>query len=62
MVQFTGEAYTAGVEEVERDGVKLRIYSVAKTVADCFKHQQDRPGRGAGGPEGRPHPPQGVGG
>jgi len=39
MVQFTGEAYTAGVEEVERDGVKLRIYGVAKTVADCFKHR-----------------------
>jgi len=39
MVQFTGEAYTAGVEEVERDGVKLRVYGVAKTVADCFKHR-----------------------
>jgi predicted transcriptional regulator of viral defense system len=39
MVQFTDEAYTAGVEEVERDGVKLRVYSVAKTVADCFKHR-----------------------
>ena len=39
MVQFTGEAYTAGVEEVERDGVKLRAYGVAKTVADCFKHR-----------------------
>ena len=39
MVQFSGEAYTAGVEEVERDGVKLRVYSVAKTVADCFKHR-----------------------
>lgn len=39
MVQFTGEAYTAGVEEVERDCVKFRVYSVAKTVADCFKHR-----------------------
>lgn len=39
MVQFTGEAYTAGVEEVERDGVKLLFYGVAKTVADCFKHR-----------------------
>lgn len=39
MVQFTGEAYTDGVEEVERDGVKLRVYGVAKTVADCFKHR-----------------------
>jgi len=39
LVQFTGDAYTAGIEEVERDGVKLRIYGVAKTVADCFKHR-----------------------
>jgi predicted transcriptional regulator of viral defense system len=39
MVQFTGEAYSAGVDEVERDGIKLRVYSAAKTVADCFKHR-----------------------
>lgn len=39
MVQFTGEAYTAGIEEVERDGAKLRVYGVAKTVADCFKYR-----------------------
>jgi predicted transcriptional regulator of viral defense system len=39
MVQFTGEAYRAGVEEVERDGATLRVYSVAKTVADCFKYR-----------------------
>ena len=39
MVQFTGEAFSAGVEEVERDGVRLRFYGVAKTVADCFKHR-----------------------
>ena len=39
MVQFTGEAYSEGIEEYERDGVPLRVYSVAKTVADCFKHR-----------------------
>lgn len=39
MVQFTGEAYSAGVEEVERDHAKLRVYCAAKTVADCFKHR-----------------------
>ena len=39
MVQFAGEAYSEGVEIVERDQVKLRVYSVAKTVADCFKHR-----------------------
>ena len=39
MVQMTGEAYAQGVETFERDGVKLRVYGVAKTVADCFKHR-----------------------
>lgn len=39
MAQFSGEAYTAGIEEVECDGVQLRAYGVAKTVADCFKHR-----------------------
>lgn len=39
MVQFTGEAYKAGIEELERDGIKLRVYETAKTVADCFKHR-----------------------
>lgn len=39
MVQFTGDAYTEGVEVFERDQVPLRVYGVAKTVADCFKHR-----------------------
>lgn len=39
MVQMTGAVYTAGVEEHLRDGVKLRVYSAAKTVVDCFKHR-----------------------
>ena len=39
MVQFTGDAYAVGVERVERDGVRLQVYGVAKTVADCFKHR-----------------------
>ncbi|AYQ28201.1 hypothetical protein DT070_09370 [Polaromonas sp. SP1] len=39
MVQFTGEAYAEGVEVFERDQVSLRVYGVAKTVADCFKHR-----------------------
>lgn len=39
MVQMTGDVYTEGIETVERDGVALRVYSVAKTVADCFKHR-----------------------
>jgi len=39
MVQMTGEVYSEGIETVERDGVMLRVYGVAKTVADCFKHR-----------------------
>ncbi len=34
-----GDAYSAGIEEIERDGVRLRVYSVDKTLADCFKHR-----------------------
>lgn len=39
MIQFTGEAYSEGIEVFERDHVPLRVYGVAKTVADCFKHR-----------------------
>lgn len=39
MIQATGEAYTAGIEIVERDRVPLRVYGAAKTVVDCFKHR-----------------------
>lgn len=35
--QFTGAALTAGVEHVRLDGVQVQIYSLAKTVADCFR-------------------------
>jgi predicted transcriptional regulator of viral defense system len=39
MVQFTGAAYSEGIEVHECDQVKIRIYNVAKTVADCFKYR-----------------------
>jgi predicted transcriptional regulator of viral defense system len=35
--RFSGAVFTAGIEEHLVDGVKIRIYSAAKTVADCFK-------------------------
>ena len=35
--RFTGQAFTAGVEIHELDGVSVRIYSPEKTLADCFK-------------------------
>jgi predicted transcriptional regulator of viral defense system len=39
MVQMTGDAHAAGIEEHRRDGVTMRVYSAAKTVVDCFKHR-----------------------
>jgi predicted transcriptional regulator of viral defense system len=39
MVQFSGDAYSEGIEIFEREQVRLRVYGVAKTVVDCFKHR-----------------------
>ncbi|MGE3482548.1 MAG: AbiEi antitoxin N-terminal domain-containing protein, partial [Gammaproteobacteria bacterium] len=37
IVRFSGAALTDGVEEHAIDGVPVRVTSVARTVADCFK-------------------------
>ena len=37
IVRFSGAALTDGVEEHVIDGVPVRVTSVARTVADCFK-------------------------
>ncbi len=39
IVRFSGEALTAGVEEHEVEGVSVKVYGPAKTVADCFKYR-----------------------
>lgn len=39
IVRFSGAALTEGVEEHVVDGVRVRVTSVAKTVADCFKYR-----------------------
>lgn len=39
MVQYSAQSYSQGIEVFERDQVLLRVYSVAKTVVDCFKHR-----------------------
>ena len=31
------QSFSAGVEEHNLDGVSIRVYSIAKTIADCFK-------------------------
>ena len=38
-VYFSGAALTEGVETHKIDRVTVRIYSAAKTVADCFKYR-----------------------
>jgi predicted transcriptional regulator of viral defense system len=37
IVHFSGEAFAAGIETHRREGGVVRVYSVAKTVADGFK-------------------------
>ena len=39
LIQYTGDAFTQGIETHRIDQVDLRVYSVEKTVADCFKHR-----------------------
>ena len=39
LIQYTGNAFTQGVETHRIDQIDIRVYSVAKTVADCFKHR-----------------------
>ena len=38
-VRFSGEAFTGGVEMHIIEGVEVKVYGVAKTVADCFKYR-----------------------
>jgi predicted transcriptional regulator of viral defense system len=39
VVRFSGPALTQGVETHKIEGVSVRITSVAKTLADCFKYR-----------------------
>jgi predicted transcriptional regulator of viral defense system len=39
IVRFSGPALTVGVEEHRIEGVPVKVYSPAKTVADCFKYR-----------------------
>lgn len=38
-VRFSGDALTQSVVNSRIDGIPVRVYSVAKTVADCFKYR-----------------------
>lgn len=35
--RFSGDSWTEGIREHRVDGAPLKVYSPAKTVADCFK-------------------------
>lgn len=37
IVRFSGEALRFGIQEQRIEGGRIRLYSPAKTVADCFK-------------------------
>jgi predicted transcriptional regulator of viral defense system len=37
IIHFSQEAFRAGIEEHNIEGIPIKVYSPAKTVADCFK-------------------------
>lgn len=37
--RMSGETFSAGIEEHQVEGGTIRVYSPAKTVADCFKYR-----------------------
>ncbi len=39
VARFSGDALTEGIELRKIEGVTVRVYSAAKTVADCFKYR-----------------------
>src|SRR5439155_12579860 len=39
VARFSGSALAEGIERRSVEGVKIRVYSAAKTVADCFKYR-----------------------
>jgi predicted transcriptional regulator of viral defense system len=39
VTRFSGPAFTEGIETHRIEGVEVRVYSGAKTVADCFKYR-----------------------
>lgn len=39
VARFSGAALSEGIETHHPEGVEVRVYSAAKTVADCFKYR-----------------------
>lgn len=39
VVRFSGDSLTEGIEDHKIEGVPVKVYCAAKTVADCFKYR-----------------------
>ena len=39
IMRFSGKALTEGIEEHQIEGIMVKVYNPAKTVADCFKYR-----------------------
>jgi len=39
IMRFSGKSLTSGVVRKQIEGVKVKVYNPAKTVADCFKYR-----------------------
>ncbi len=39
IVRFSDSSLTTGIEEHEIEGVQVKVFSPAKTIADCFKYR-----------------------
>jgi predicted transcriptional regulator of viral defense system len=39
IVRFSGKSLEFGIQEHRIEGVAVRVYSPAKTIADCFKYR-----------------------
>ncbi|MGH7655921.1 MAG: type IV toxin-antitoxin system AbiEi family antitoxin domain-containing protein [Gemmatimonadaceae bacterium] len=39
IVRFTGKSLSAGIENHRLEGRPVKVYALAKTVADCFKYR-----------------------
>ncbi|SRR6266404_2358765 len=37
IIHLSGKAFTSGIEDHRVEGINVRVYCAAKTVADCFK-------------------------
>lgn len=40
IVRFTEELLTADIETTSIEGVSVKVFGVAKTIADCFRHRR----------------------